>query len=162
VWIRSLAPALALIATLAATEAAPQWPPPAGVEARMHELQAVLNARDATPAQRAAAREELAGLLKSPAAQRRAPARDEKPAPPARNAIDPLPRFVRPADNPRASAPPVAQVEIVPPPKPLVVPQTGAVTSPSNRFAVDPRTGAVLHEIPGGYVDPTTGQVVPR
>jgi len=69
--------------------------------------------------------------------------------------VKPLPRV--PA-NPAA---PVAHIEVVAPPKPLVLP-SGSVATPSGPFAVDPRTGAVLHEIPGGYVDPRTGQVTPR
>jgi hypothetical protein len=152
---------LALLATLAAAQEA-QWPPPAGVEARMRELQSVLGARDSTLAQREAAREELSSLLKSPAGQARGRSVDEKPARPARAAIEPLPSMVRPADNPHTTSPPVAQVDVVVPPKPMVVPQSGAVASPSGRFAIDPRTGTVLHEIPGGYVDPRTGQVTPR
>jgi hypothetical protein len=39
---------------------------------------------------------------------------------------------------------------------------SGAVTMPTDRFAIDPRTGSVLHEIPGGFVDPRTGHVTPR
>jgi len=138
-----------------------QWPPPAGVEARMRELQGVIGGRETSAAQREAAREELSGLLKSP--QARGPSRDEKPVRPARAAIDPLPSMLKPADGALPAAPPVARLDVVaPPPKMLVIPSTGAVTSPSGRFAVDPRTGALLHEIPGGYVDPRTGQVVPR
>jgi hypothetical protein len=158
---RILAAAVALIATFAAAQEA-QWPPPASVEARMRELQNVLGARDSSLTQREAAREELSSLLKSPAGQARGRTADERPARPARAAIDPLPSMIRPAENPLSPAPPVAQMEVVVPPKPMVIPQSGAVTSPSGRFAVDPRTGSVLHEIPGGYVDPRTGQVTPR
>jgi hypothetical protein len=156
---RRMAMALAMSAALAASGAETAWPPPAGVEARMHELQQVLMARDSTAAQRGAAREELANLLKSPAGQARGPTRDEKPA---RAAIEPVPRIVRPAENPRIFSPPIAHIEVVVPPKPLVLPGSGAIAAPDARFAVDPRSGAVLHEIPGGYVDPRTGQVVPR
>jgi hypothetical protein len=56
----------------------------------------------------------------------------------------------------------VAQVEVVVPPKPIVIPQTGAALTPSGKFAIDPRTGHVLHETPGGYVDPRTGRFSPR
>ena len=56
---------------------------------------------------------------------------------------------------------PAALRAVVEPPRPMVLP-SGAVVTPSNRFAIDPRTGAVLHEIPGGYIDPRTGQVTPR
>lgn len=125
----------------------------------MHELQATLSSFDATPEQRAAAREELANLLKSPAGQARGPTRDERPA---RAAIEPMPRIVRPAENPRAYAPPVAHVDVTVPSRPIVVPQSGAIAAPEGRFAIDPRSGTVLHEIPGGYVDPRTGLLVPR
>ena len=158
---RLAAASLAAIATLAAAIDTPQWPPPSGVEARMRELQGTIGARDATPEQREAAREELSKLLKSPAGQARGKSRDEKPTRPARSAIDPYPSVVRPAEAPVASAPPVAHIEVVVPPKPLVTPG-GAALAPSGRFAIDPRTGSVLHEIPGGYVDPRTGQFVPR
>ena len=49
---------------------APSWPPPPNVEARMRELQLVIIDRDSTLAQREAAREELASLLKAPRARR--------------------------------------------------------------------------------------------
>ena len=58
--------------------------------------------------------------------------------------------------------PGVAELEVVRPPRPLVVPQTGAAIAPSGRAGVDPRTGNILHETPAGYVDPKTGQFVPR
>jgi len=151
---------LALAATGALAADTPQWPPPSGVEVRMRELQAIIGSRGASSAQREAAREELSGLLKSPAGKARGPTRDEKR--PARAAIEPLPPMIKPADGRMPSAPPVAQVEVVIPPKPLVIPSTGAVTAPSGRFAIDPRTGTVLHEIPGGYIAPRTGQVTPR
>ncbi len=158
----ALACGLALAAMLAAAAETAQWPPPSAVEARMHELQGVLSSRESTSAEREAAREELSGLLKSPAGQARGRTPDEKPTRPARAAIDPFPSVVRPEISPPVTpAPPLAHVEVVVPPKPIVTP-SGAVASPSNRFAIDPRTGAVLHEIPGGYVDPRTGQVVPR
>jgi hypothetical protein len=154
--------ALALVATLAVGAETAAWPPPSGVEARMHELQGVLSSRESTPAQREAARAELSGLLKSPAGQARGPTPDEKPTRPARSALEPFPRFVRPAENPpNGPAPPLAHIEVVVPPKPVVTP-SGSVVLPAERFAIDPRTGAVLHEIPGGYVDPRTGQVTPR
>jgi hypothetical protein len=154
--------ALALAATLAAAVETVEWPPPSDVEARMHELQAVLSSRESTPAQREAARGELSSLLKSPAGQARGPTPDEKPTRPARAAIDPFPRIVKPAESPPIGpAPPVAHIEVVVPPKPIVLP-SGSVALPANRFAIDPRTGAVLHEIPGGYIDPRTGQVTPR
>ena len=159
---RSAAAAFALGTCLAGAAETAQWPPAAGVEARMRELQSVLGNRDATAAQRESAREELSNLLTSPAGQARGRTPDEKPARPARGAIVPLQGIVKPAENPLVAEPPVAHVEVIVPPKPLVIPQSGAVAAPSGRFAIDPRTGAVLHEIPGGYVDPRTGQVTPR
>ena len=152
----------ALAATTAAAIETAQWPPPSGVETRMRELQGVLGSRESTLAQRESARVELSSLLKSPAGQTRGPTPDEHPTRPPRAAIDPFPRIVKPAASPPVGpAPPMARIEIVEPPKPMVTP-SGAVVTPSNRFAIDPRTGAVLHEIPGGYVDPRTGQVTPR
>ena len=153
---------LALAAGIAVAAQTPQWPPPAGVEARMKELQAIIGSKESTPAQREAARKELSGLLRSPAGQARGPTRDEKPARPARAAIEPLPSMVKPLDGKLPSGPPLAHVEVLSPPKMLVIPSTGATTTPSAGFAVNPRTGAILHEIPGGYVDPRTGQVIPR
>jgi hypothetical protein len=152
-----------LVTTLAAAIETAQWPPPSGVETRMHELQGVLGSRDSTPAQREAAREELSSLLKSPAGQARGRTPDEKPTRPPRASIDPFPSVVKPAYSPPLGpAPPIAHIEVLTPPRPLVIPNSGAVASPSNGFAVDPRTGAVLHEIPGGYVNPRTGQVTPH
>src|SRR5689334_5260718 len=99
---------LAIAAVPAAAADAPQWPPPPGVAERMRELQQVIIARDSTVAQRDAAREELANLLKSPAGQGKATP-DEKPSPdqpkaaaeskaahPARAAIDPHPPILMP------------------------------------------------------------------
>jgi hypothetical protein len=128
----------------------------------MRELQLILIDRDSTAPQREAAREELSSLLKSPAGQARGRTPGEKPA---RAAIVPFPGVVKPAPSlvaPSLPAPGVAHVEVIEPPKRLVVPQTGAALVPTPRFAIDPRTGSVLHEIPGGYIDPRTGQVVPR
>jgi len=144
---------------------APQWPPPPSVEARMRELQQVIIARDSTPSQREAAREELSGLIKSPAGQSRGRTPDEKPPRAARAAIDPYPSVVKPAVVAPAPAPPaagVAQIEVIVPPKPAVNPQTGSVAAPAGRFAIDPRTGQVLHEAGNGFVDPRTGQFTPR
>lgn len=140
-----------------------QWPPPPGVEARMHELQGVLASRESTHGQREAAREELSGLLKSPAGQARGRTPDERPVRAARASIDPFPAIVKPAQGRTIGpAPPLAHLEIVAPPRPLVIPRSGSVATPANGFAIDPRTGAVLHEIPGGFIDPRTGQVTPR
>lgn len=157
---RIAALAIALFAAVTAAAEAPQWPPPSGVELRMRELQTVLGNRDATAAQRESAREELSNLLKSPAGQARGRTADEKPA---RAAIEPLRGIVKPAENPLVVQPPVAHLEVTAPPRPPIIPQSGAVaTSPSGTFAINPRSGAILHEIPGGYVDPRTGQVTPR
>src|ERR1700674_5518435 len=125
---------LVFAAAVGAAEQGPQWPPPSGVEARMRERQAILASRDATPEQREAARAELSSLLKSPAGQAR-PSRDEKPTRPARAAIQPLPSMVKPAEGPIPTAPPVARVEVLPPAKAHVIPQTGAVAPDPGRFA---------------------------
>jgi hypothetical protein len=136
-----------------------QWPPPAGVEARMRELQGVIISRDSSVEQRNAAREELGSLLKSPAGQSR-PAPTQKTPP--RAAIDPLPSIIKPADGRLATPPEIAHIEVVVPPRSVVVPQTGAVATPSGSIAVDGRTGAVLHASPSGYIDPRTGAFTPR
>jgi hypothetical protein len=152
----------AFVAGAAAAVETPQWPPPSEVETRMHELQGVLGSRDSTPAQREAAREELSSLLKSPAGQARGRTPGEKPVRPPRAAIEPFPRIVKPAVSPPIGpAPPLAHIEVIDPPRPIITP-SGAIATPANRFAIDPRTGSVLHEIPGGYIDPRTGQVTPR
>jgi hypothetical protein len=158
--MKALAVLLVAAATIAVAAETPQWPPPAGVEARMKDLQAIIGGKDVTKEQREAARKELSGLLKSPAGQARGPTPDEKR--PARAAIEPLPSMVKPLEGKMPSAPPLAHVEVVSPPKTIVLPGTGVATTPSAGFAVNPRTGAILHEIPGGYIDPRTGQVVPK
>ena len=152
----------ALLAGTALAVETTQWPPAEGVEARMRELQQAIIARDSTLAQREAAREELSGLLKSPAGQARGPTPGEKRI--ARAAIEPYPSGVVPV-NIAPPAPPaagVARIEVIVAPKPVVIPQSGAAAAPSGRFAVDPRTGSVLHETLGGYVDPRTGQFIAR
>ncbi|MBC8023830.1 MAG: hypothetical protein H7Y14_11960 [Burkholderiales bacterium] len=151
------------LATLAASAAAvdtPTWPPPGDVAQRMRELQLVIGSPQSTAAQRDTAREELSGLLKSPAEQLRGRTRDEKSAP--RAAIEPIGPIVKPAVNPSVPMPGVATVEVIAPPRITVMPQTGAVPAPSGRAAIDPRTGNVLHETPNGYIDPRTGQFTPR
>ena len=139
-----------------------QWPPPAADEARMRALQQEIVKRDSTPGQRDAARKELARLLMSPAARDLPSAREEglKRAP--RAAIDPYPSVPAPAPAPRIPMPGVAELEVVPPPRPIVDARTGAVASPAPGFAIDPRTGAVLHETPAGYIDPRTGRLLPK
>ena len=164
-----LAPALfacGLAAQAALALDTPQWPPPDAQASRIRELQGVIMARDSTAAQREAAREELASFLKSPAGQQRGRTVDEKP-PRARAAvIDPVHVEAVPV-TPAAPVPPseVAHVEVIAPPKPIVIPRTGSVaapTTPSGNFAVDPRTGSVMHGTGAGYVDPRTGQFTPR
>jgi hypothetical protein len=137
------------------------WPPPGGVAARMRELQVVIANPEVTAAQREAAREELAGLLKSPAGQsRRTP--DEKTPPARRAAIEPIGPIVKPAVNPPVAVPGVASVEVIIPPRITVAPTTGASIAPSGRAAIDPRTGNVLHDTGNGFVDPRTGQFIPK
>ena len=159
--------AVALAAIPAAALESAQWPPPDAVAARMRELREVLMSRESTAPQREAAREELAGLLKSPAGQSRGRTPDEKPPRPARAAvIDPVhtPLVpVAPASPSPVPAEGVAKLEVVAPPRPVVIPQTGSLAVPSApNFAIDARTGAVLHGNPTGYVDPRTGQFTPR
>jgi hypothetical protein len=159
-----LAIALVGFAVTASALETAQWPPPESVAARMKALQATLASADSSPAQREAAREELAGLLKSPAGQARGRSRDERPP---RAAIDPFPSIVRPgiAPTPITVVPPpggVARLEVVDPPKVIVDPRTGSAAPQVGGFAIDPRTGSVLHETPGGFVDPKTGRVIPR
>jgi hypothetical protein len=154
---------LAALVLAAAPSALPadttSWPPPKDVQARMQELHAAIRDPNSTPAQREAARAELARLLKSPAAP---PAGTAKALPP-RAAIEPYPSVVRPLAPLPPPAPGVAHLEVAPPPKPPAVnPQTGSPMVPSGKLAIDPTTGAVLHEVPGGYVDPRTGQFIPR
>ncbi|HEX3097877.1 MAG TPA: hypothetical protein VHQ02_09170 [Usitatibacter sp.] len=151
-------------AAFAADEAA--WPPPEPVQSRMRELQALIRSPGSTMAEREAAREELAGLLKSPAGRDRTTPEEARKVPAARAAIEPYPSVVKPLPPVATTNPPpagVAHLEVVPALKPPAVnPRTGAPALPSGRFAVDPSTGGVLHEVPGGYVDPRTGQFVPR
>jgi hypothetical protein len=162
----ALAAALAAACVAHAADA-PAWPPPPEVQDHMHALQRVIIDPESTMAQREAAREELSGLLKSPAGQARGRTPDEKPPRPARAAIQPFPSVVKPLAPEAPVVPPseVARVEVVEPPRPLVNPRTGAVLSPAAPqagFAIDARTGQVLHPVPGGYVNPRTGQVIPH
>jgi hypothetical protein len=160
---------LAIVAACAAGSAAAldeaQWPPPGDVANRMHELQHVIISPDSSMAQREAAREELANLLRSPAGQGRGTGRDEGPQRPARAAIQPFPSVVKPAERVPTPVPPseVAHVEILEPPKPVtIIGPTGQPARPTpNDFAVDSH-GRVLHPVPGGYLDPRTGVVVPK
>ena len=120
---------------------------------RMMELSAIIHDPASNAEQRENARDELRRLMKVPA---------EKSAP--RAAIQPFPSVVHPPENPavKVPAPPVAHVEVVQPPKPLVIPRSGAPAIPAPGIAVDPRTGQVLHETAGGYINPRTGEFIPR
>ena len=143
-----------------------QWPPPPETAQRMRELQRAIIDPSSTTQQRDAARRELSGLLKSPAGNGRPTPQEKRPA---RAAIDPLPSVVKPWERvpapPVLPAPPaegVARVEVIEPPKPVIVPQTGRLAAPAGGVLIDSQ-GNVLHPIPGaGYVDPRTGQFVPR
>ncbi|MEO7744432.1 MAG: hypothetical protein ABIR98_15960 [Usitatibacter sp.] len=160
--MRSALAAVAFACSAANALETAQWPPPDSVAARMKALQETLASAGATPARREAAREELAGLLKSPAGQARGRSRDEKPA---RAAIDQFPSTVGPTPAPVTVAPPaggVARLEVVEPPRLVVDTRTGSAAPEAGRFAIDPRTGSVLHETPGGFIDPKTGRFVPR
>jgi hypothetical protein len=140
-----------------------QWPPQGDVATRMRELQQVIGNAQSTSAQREAAREELASLLKSPAGQARGRTPDEKPVRNTpRAAIEPTGAIVKPAVNPSVPVPGVATVDVVIPPKITVAPVTGSAVAPSGRAAIDPRTGHVLHDAGNGYVDPRTGRFTPK
>ena len=160
---RLAALAFAVSAACASAVETPAWPPSGDVAARMRELQSVIMGAESTAAQRESAREELSGLLKSPAGQARGRMPGERPAP--RAAIEPIGPIVKPAVNPPIHIPAagVATLEVVPPPPRITItPQTGSVAAPAGRGAIDPRTGRLLHEVPNGYVDPRTGQFTPR
>ena len=171
-----LACALAAPPAFALEEVA--WPPTGEAAARMHELQQVIISRDATPAQRNAARAELGRMLMA----NERPLPDDKGRKP-RAAIDPYPGIVKPVNiaPAPASVPPssVAHVEVVEPARPVVNPRSGSPAVPLSAppsfapapppfapappaFATDPRTGATLHPSGNGYVDPRTGQFIPR
>ena len=154
--------ALGVAALPALAVDAPAWPPSEELQARMHELQQVIIARDSTPSQRDAARAELANLLKSPSGHDKATP-DQKPLhPPPRAAIDPYPSIAAPS-IPAIPTPPsagngVARLEVIQPPRPFLIPIPGA----AGRIAIDPRTGDILRETPSGFIDPKTGALHPR
>ena len=164
-----LAPALLALGFAALPALAldtPPWPPPDAQASRIRELQGVIMSRDSTATQREAAREELASYLKSPAGQQRGRTPDEKPMRARAAVTDPLHVEAVPV-APAAPVPPseVARVEVIAPPKPIVIPRTGSIaapTAPAGNFAIDPRTGNVMHGTGPGYVDPRTGQFTPR
>ncbi|HUJ01265.1 MAG TPA: hypothetical protein VLY46_13585 [Usitatibacter sp.] len=142
----------------------PQWPPPKATLERMNALEAVIRDPRSTTAQRREARDELAGLLQSPAGRAMGP--PPEPKLPQRAAIEPYPSVVRPLPPVETAVPPpagVAHLDIVEPPRtPVANPQTGSVAQPAGKFAIDPATGNVLHQVPGGYVDPRTGRYIPN
>ncbi|HEX4331548.1 MAG TPA: hypothetical protein VH040_05400 [Usitatibacter sp.] len=156
---RAMAAGVALFATAAlAEDAAPQSP----FEVRTQELHHVINDPKSTAAERQGAREELANLLKSPAGQAPGATPGDKPANPARAAVEPLAPIVKPAVNPAISSPPMAHVDVTQPPRTIVTPTGKAAAPAPNGAAVDPRNGHVLTETPSGYIDPRTGQFTPR
>ena len=160
---RPAAVAFALSAACAAAQETPAWPPSGDVAARMRELQSVIMNPQSSAGERESARDELSGLLKSPAGKARGRMPGERRAAP-RAAIAPTGPLVKPAVNPPVHVPAagVATVEVVQPPRISLTPQTGGVAAPTGRAAVDPRTGHLLHEVPNGYIDPRTGQFTPR
>ena len=130
----------------------------------MQQLREVLMSRDSTPAQRDAARAELARMISSPAAKNPSAPGEGKPA---RAAIQPFPsipsvelKVPRPA-HPVDPAD-VAKVEVVSPSRAIVNPTTGSVIAPTGHTMIDPRTGSVLQETPSGYIDPRTGRLIPK
>ena len=167
-WKREVFAVLGLSAFASASAVGnAQWPPSDAVLARMRELQEVLISKDASAAQRDAARVELSKQLKSPNAA--GPTPDEKPVKsmPPRAAIEPIGPLSRPMPNPKVVQPGVANVEVIEPPRLAVpgiaiTPRTGAPVIPSTGAAVDPRTGHILHETPNGYIDPRTGAFTPK
>ena len=155
--------ALAIAAPLAPAVETTQWPPPPEVLGKMRDLQSTIVDPASSKEQRAAARRELARLMKGPAARYR-PSTYEKRQ--AREAIDPFPSVGKPSET-RLPPPPTARLEVIPEPAPLprpkINPSTGSVVQPSAPgVAVDPRTGHILHETPAGYVDPRTGRFIPK
>jgi hypothetical protein len=144
-----------------AAETPPAWPPSEASRARIAELQAIMASREATDAQRKAAREELSSYLKL--------GKPPEGKPPARAATSPIPAYIDTptigksleGNAPPAAAPMTRVAPLPPTPSPLPNPSGGVVT-PIPGGAIDPKTGAVYVETPSGYIDPRTGQVVPR
>jgi hypothetical protein len=56
----------------------------------------------------------------------------------------------------------VARIDVVEPPKSVLIQRSGMPAVPSTGAAVDPRTGQILHATPYGYINPRTGEFVPR
>lgn len=138
-----------------AAEAAPAWPPSAATQERITELRGVLSSREASPAQREAARRELAAVLRSPASPR------EPVTPsiaPPRAAIAPFPAIT----SPLAILPSAPAATVVPAPRAIPAWPDAEREMPASRFQVHPSGGAVLVETPQGYVDPRTGHRIPK
>ena len=123
----------------------------------MKELQQVILDPQSTVAQREAAREELADLLKSPAGQVRGHAGREAARARRHRSVPERREAAASARDTAAARPGVAHLEVIEPPKPVVAPQPATPPRPRSGFAIDPRTGDVLHPMPGGYIDPRTG-----
>jgi hypothetical protein len=154
--------ALAFVSGIAgAAGTPPTWPPSDASRARIAELQAVMASRDATDAQRKAAREELSGYLKL--------GKPPDGKPPARAATSPVPAYIDTptigksleGKAPPAAAPMTRVAPIASPQAPIATP-SGNVITPMPGGAIDPITGTVHVETPSGYIDPRTGQFVPR
>lgn len=116
----------------------------------------MLGSTASTPAERQAARDELARLLMNPGAKA-APV--DAPKPP-RAAVAPLT-----PSPPLPSAKP-AQPKVTPVAPPVRAPSPvpdgkGGTIVPSGKTAIDPATGAVLVDTGNGWVDPATGRFVP-
>jgi hypothetical protein len=164
---RLLSCALLLAAASVGAVETTTWPPPPEVLARMHDLQAMIADGSKSKEERAAARQELQRLMKSPAGAAR---KEDDAKKPARAAIDPFPSVAKEmaGRDPRLviEPPPTARLEVIPdapPRRPTIDPASGRVLVPTSPgAAVDPRTGALLHETPSGYVDPRTGRLVPK
>jgi hypothetical protein len=125
----------------------------------MRVLQATISSKEATPAEREAARRELGQMLKAPGSA--PPAKS-----PARAAIQPFPSIAAPS-VPAPTGPPVdpadvAKLEVVGPSRAIVNPSTGAPIMPLGSTMVDTRTGRILTETPSGYMDPVTGRLIPK
>lgn len=119
----------------------------------------MLASREASAAERGAARRELESFLRSPAA----PPPDGAKPPRARTSLQPSP----PVASPRPAEPPVAPPASPVAPAPPVAeakrdPRTGSTIVPSGNAAIDPATGARLIDVGNGWLDPATGRFVPK
>jgi len=138
-----------------AADTPPAWPPSAAAQERIAELRGVLFSREASPAQREAARRELSAVLRNPAAPR------EPVTPsiaPPRAAIAPFPAIA----SPLAILPSAPAAVVVPAPRAIPAWPDAERETPASRFKVNPSGGALLVETPQGYVDPRTGHRIPK